>query len=67
MIISYICIKHKEMKNEFLNAKFKDVSTADLINRVNDLESQLPVIQNLYNYMYKEWYNEIAYRLYVTK
>lgn len=54
------------MKREYQNEKFKDVTTEDLRDRIDFLDSQLLVIQNSYDYMYKEWCNEIAYRLYAN-
>ncbi len=55
---SYFC------KMKYQNSKLKDVSTQDLLDRIEFYHEQHVIIQNIYGYMYREWCNEVAYRLY---
>ncbi len=52
------------MKSKYLNAGLKDVGTEDLLDRVDFLESQTWGVRNCYDHMYRDWCNEIAFRLY---
>ncbi len=55
------------MKNEYQNDGFRNVTTEDLISRVEFLKSMSIPLQNHYDYLFKEWGNEIAYRLYANR